>query len=84
MPEAGGSQSGHDLAHGGRTQELAAVRNTHEPGAACDAERRSKRSRGTYALVVRQAKTNDLTGAIPSERRGQARERARIQRVLHA
>ena len=60
------------------------MRNTYKPGAARDAERRSKRSRGAHALVVRQAKTHDLAGAIPSERRGQARKRARIQRVLHA
>ena len=60
------------------------MRNTDEPGAARDAECRSKRRRGAHALVVRQAKTNDLAGAIPSKRRGQARERARIQGVFHA
>ena len=60
------------------------MRDAHEPGAARDAERRSKRSRRTHALVVRQAKTHDLAGTVPSKRCGQARECARIQRVLHA
>ena len=70
VPEARGGQRGHDLAHGGRPQELAAVWDAHETGAARDAERGTKRSRGPHALVVRQAKTHDLAGAVARERRG--------------
>ena len=60
------------------------MRDTHEPGAARDAERRSKGSRRTHAFVVRQAETHDIAGTVPGKRCGQARESARVQRVLHA
>ena len=60
------------------------MRDAHETGAARDAERGTKRSRGPHALVVRQAKTHDLAGAVARERCGQACESARVQRVLHA
>ena len=83
VPDARRCQGGHDLAHRGWSQELAPVGNAHQAGAARDAEGRCEGRRGADALVVGQTESDDITRTVPGTGGGQARERARVQGMLH-